>query len=324
MGLAQVFSVIYQHGGKIGIDSTVGEGTTFTIFIPQHKKNSNEGMISLDLQYKDITTTKDFFLKNRKCFEERLLDAAINVRDKIEEIHKIGNINLLTNAHRLVLLVVEEREHELITFAKQEGVAWAKFSLTLAFKLEWIQAIRRTLWDFLYNLDMQNEEGIERESFFLMEKRVNERIDQFLNYFFISYTKYRDDLLHNQRQLVENLSVPIIPINKDICILPLIGTVDDRRILTIQDKVLSEIEQQRIQTLILDLSGVTPMEREITNSLIRIIDGIAMMGCKTIITGLRADIVKNIITSEVGITQNAEFKGTLQLALKDVLRNKEL
>jgi anti-anti-sigma regulatory factor/two-component sensor histidine kinase len=324
MGLAQVFSVIYQHGGKINVDSKVGEGTIFTIFIPQHKKISSEGMSGLELQYKDIETIKDLFLKNRKSFEDRLLLAAINVRDKIEEIHKVGNINLLNNAHRLVLLVVEEREHELITFAKQEGVAWAKFSLTLAFKLEWVQAIRRTLWDFLYNYDSLNEKDFDRESFFSMEKRVNELIDQFLNYFFISYTNYRDELLHNQRQLVENLSVPIIPINKDICILPLIGTVDYQRVLTIQDKVLSQIENQRIQTLILDLSGVTPMEKEIINSLIGIIDGIAMMGCKTVITGLRADIVKSIITSGVSISRNAEFKGTLQLALNDVLMNHAL
>ncbi len=74
--------------------------------------------------------------------------------DEINEIHRIGNINLLSNAHKPVLLIVEEREHELISFAKQEGIAWAKYSITIAIKLEWIQAIRRTVWDILYNFDL--------------------------------------------------------------------------------------------------------------------------------------------------------------------------
>lgn len=115
-----------------------------------------------------------------------MLLEAINVKDKIEEIHKIGNINLLENAHKLVLFVVEEREHELISFAKQEGMAWAKYSLTLAFKLEWIQAIRRTLWDFLYNFDLLSKTEADRKAFYTLEKQINENIDQFLHTFLLA------------------------------------------------------------------------------------------------------------------------------------------
>ena len=34
LGLAQVYGIIKQHGGEIGVQSQVGEGTTFTIFLP--------------------------------------------------------------------------------------------------------------------------------------------------------------------------------------------------------------------------------------------------------------------------------------------------
>lgn len=46
--------------------------------------------------------------------------------------------------------------------------------------------------------------------------------------------------LHQKRLLVENLSVPIIPINSSICILPLIGAVDAKRTSIIEEKVLTE------------------------------------------------------------------------------------
>jgi anti-anti-sigma regulatory factor/two-component sensor histidine kinase len=319
MGLTQVFSVVYQHGGKINVDSKEKQGTKFTIRIPQQSllQVGPREVRNIKLGYEKHYSIRDFFFENRRAFEERLLAEAINVKDKIKEIHNIGNINLVNNAHKLVLYVVEKREHELISFAKQEGISWAKYSLTLAFKLEWVQAIRRTLWDFLYNYDQLRNKEVDRITFYNLEKSINELIDQFLTYFFISYSKYKDELLEEQRKLVENISVPIIPINREICILPLIGTIDQLRVCTILDKVLIEIENNHIQTLIIDLSGVAPLEQETAYEFNRIIDGIYMMGCKTILTGLRAEIVKSLVTSGVNLMQKVEFKGTLQLALND-------
>ncbi|WP_042356775.1 ATP-binding protein [Bacillus rubiinfantis] len=323
MGLTQVFSVIYQHGGKIYVESEENKGTTFTITLQQQNQSIQKGVKKLSLQYEDGFSIKEFFFENRKAFEERLLDEAINVRDKIEEIHKIGNINLLKNAHRLVLYVVEEQVHQLTSFARQEGVAWAKFSLTIAFKLEWVQAIRRTLWDFLYNYELLTQAETDREMFYTQEKNINELLDQFLMSFFISYSNYKDELLGQERKMVENLSVPIIPINEQICILPLIGQIDNQRILTIQNKVLHEIETNHIQTLIMDLSGVALMDLDASNSFVNTIDGISMMGCRTILTGLRAEIVKSILASGIGSIREAEFKGTLKQALNDVFFNND-
>ena len=317
MGLTQVFSVVYQHGGKVIVDSKENRGTKFTIRLPKHYVPPKRGVKRLELKIIDNSSIKDFLVSNRALFEENLLAEAINVKDKIEEIHTIGNINLLNNAHKLVMYVVEEREHELILFAKQEGVSWAKYSLTIAFKLEWVQAIRRTLWDFLYNYELKTNFNSSREDFFTLEKNINQLIDQFLNYFFISYTKYKDELLETQRKLVENLSVPIIPISKEVCILPLIGNIDIVRMTTIEDKVLSSIENTHIQTLIIDFSGVAHMEEDVINYLNKIINGIFMMGCKSVLTGLRAENVKVMIQLGISIEHVAEYKGTLQFALKD-------
>jgi len=35
LGLATVLSIIKTHGGQVGVDSTVGKGTTFTVFLPR-------------------------------------------------------------------------------------------------------------------------------------------------------------------------------------------------------------------------------------------------------------------------------------------------
>ncbi|MBD2870823.1 ATP-binding protein [Paenibacillus arenilitoris] len=318
MGLTFVFSVIYQNNGFIEVESEEESGTVFKISFARDN-GSAETKEKPRLTLQKTTELKDFFTVNRDKFEEQLLLEAVNVRDKIDEIMGIGNINLLENAHKLVLYVVEGREHEVVHFAKTEGIMWAKHSLTLAFKLEWIQAVRRVMWDFLFHFNRGKEELQAKEHFFALEKRINELIDQFLNHLFMSYSQFKDDLIRTQREMVEDLSVPIIPLTQHTSILPLIGPIDATRSITIEEKVINEIGANRIKTLIIDLSGAVHMAPEVIHKLMNVIDGVKMMGCEVIITGLRAEVVRLIIGLGLTFENKAITKGTLQQALEDHL-----
>ncbi|WP_156289098.1 STAS domain-containing protein [Oceanobacillus salinisoli] len=274
----------------------------------------------MELIFNEDQGIKQFLMENQQFFEEELLEEAINVRDKIEEIKLLGNINLLANAHKVVLYVVDGMKEEVIAFGRQEGIAWAKHNLTLAFKLEWIQAIRTTLWKFLYEYDKLSDHAISTDNFFSMGKEINGLIDEFFKGFFISYSNYKDELLEAQKKLVENLSVPIIPISSSVSIIPLIGTMDKLRANTIEEKILFEIGEKGIQTLIMDLSGVAHIDLEAVQDFTKLLDGITMMGCKSIITGIRPDVVKKIVNLDMSFRQKAEIRATLQQTLKDYLK----
>lgn len=275
----------------------------------------------METTYKREDEITEFIKANRELFEKKLLSEAVNVATKIHDILQKGNIDLLKNAEKLIVYVVEQQEDELVAFAEQEGVAWAEHSLTVAFKLEWVQAIRRTLWHFLYQFDRMNGGLSEREDFFDLEKKINDRVDQFLNTFFLSYTNYRDELLNSQRKLVEHLSVPIIPISTAVAVLPLIGMIDEYRMQIIEEKVLMDISRLKVQTLILDLSGIADMEMNVIDHLHKVLNGINMMGSKAVITGLRPEIVRKMIHTGISFIQKAETRGTLQQTLKQYLDN---
>lgn len=261
----------------------------------------------------------EFIKANRELFEKKLLSEAVNVASKIHEILQKGNIDLLKNAERLIVYIVEQQEEELIAFAEQEGVAWAEHSLTVAFKLEWVQAIRRTLWHFLYEFDRMNNSYSDRDHFFPLEKKINDQVDQFLNTFFLSYTRYRDELLNSQRKLVEHLSVPIIPVSGSVAVLPLIGMIDEYRMQIIEEKVLMDISRLKVQTLILDLSGIADMELNVIDHFQKVLNGVSMMGSKAVITGMRPELVTKMIHSGITFEQKAETRGTLQQTLKSYL-----
>ncbi|WP_419884027.1 STAS domain-containing protein [Peribacillus sp. B-H-3] len=270
--------------------------------------------------YNNREDIKDFITENRQLFEEKLLSEAVNVAEKINDILRTGNIDLLKNAERLVIYIVESNKKELTDFARKEGIAWAQHSLTLSFKLEWVQAIRRTLWEFLYQFELKKLKPSERENFFSLEKRINDSIDQFLNNFFISYSDYKDELISKQRKNVEHLSVPIIPISEQVAILPLIGSIDSYRMATIEEKVLNDIARFKIQSLIMDLSGITDMDVEVIDKFQKVLDGINMMGCTAVITGLRAELVRKMIHLGISFDRKAVTKGTLQQTVQDFIK----
>ncbi|PGT82758.1 STAS domain-containing protein [Bacillus sp. AFS040349] len=273
----------------------------------------------MKFNYLDSYELRDLFENNLNNFEELLLTEAVNVKDKIQEILQIGNIDLVNNAKKLVIYIIDGKEEELQQFAKQEGIAWATHSIDLSFKLEWVQAIRRTVWYLINEFNKLTKEQLNVNEFFTLEKEINNHIDNFLNAFFISYSTYKDSLINAQREMVENLSVPIIPINSSVCILPLIGTIDEFRTVILEEKVLTEIGELRIQTLIIDLSGIADMEIEVIDHLLKIIDGAEMMGCKSVITGLRAEVVRKMIHLGISFNKKTDTLGTLQQALNDYL-----
>ncbi|MFR9711470.1 ATP-binding protein [Paenibacillus sp. MB22_1] len=69
MGLTQVYSTIYQHGGTIDVKSREGIGTTFTIQF-QTKMIEQIGAMDLDLQYVKGQSFKEYFLLNQDRFNE--------------------------------------------------------------------------------------------------------------------------------------------------------------------------------------------------------------------------------------------------------------
>jgi len=262
---------------------------------------------------------KQYITDHKQAFENQLLGQAVYVRDKIDDILRFGEIDLINNAHKLVNYVIDgDKLSELQLFAKQEGIAWATHSIALSFKLEWVQAIRRTLWSFIQEYNKE-EEKFTIEMFFILEKQFNSQIDDFLNSFFINYSTFKDSLILAQREIVENLSVPIIPITPSICILPLIGAMDSFRTTILEEKVLEEINRLHFQTLIIDLSGIASMESNVIEHLMKTIYGTSMMGCRTIITGLRPDVVRQLISLGINFDKETKTFGTLQQALNEVL-----
>jgi rsbT co-antagonist protein RsbR len=313
MGLTQVFSTIYQHGGKIDVSSRVGVGTTFKIEFPIQSQ-TDVGVVDLNLEYIAGHSFADYFAHNTGLFRELITSQAESIRDQINDLNGMDISFLYDSALELVNLLSNDHQHALVLHAKDNGREWARHDLPMISALEWFQSLRKVYWDFLYNYYKQVD--LEKTAFFELERKTNYTLDIYVNHFSSTYMEHKNEILRSHRELIEDLSVPIIPLSSSMAVLPIVGTMDTYRAKRIQEQVLNQIGLLRINRIIIDLSGVAFLDTAVVKHLFRIVEGISILGCKAIVTGIRPEIANTMIELGLTLTDKVETRGTLQQALE--------
>ncbi|GAA0377580.1 ATP-binding protein [Caldalkalibacillus horti] len=314
MGLTFVYSTMHQHNATINVESSETVGTKFTIIFPKKQ----DALAKKELALLDLNPTqsiKDFFALNREAFEKQLFTGA--VKEKMDKIPPIKNINIIEDTHKLVDYIVDGEDHDIIDFAKSEGSIWAKQSLPFELKLELVQAVRRVVLEFLNNYKYSNNHS-DTEQFDNLWKRIEELIDLYLIHLFERYSQLNEELIRTQKKIIEDLSVHILPVSHDIFILPLKGTIDILRSNFIRDELIEQIRALGIKTIIIDFSGVSTIKTNAFKQISLILDGVRMMGCQAIVTGLRPEVVKTMLSLEFSFENKATIKGSLQEAFYDL------
>lgn len=71
------------------------------------------------------------------------------------------------------------------------------------------------------------------------------------------------DELEAQRHTIRELSVPVLPINADTLVMPLVGTLDTARLRQIQEQALGQLSTTRARRLLLDITGVPVVDTQV-------------------------------------------------------------
>lgn len=116
---------------------------------------------------------------------------------------------------------------------------------------------------------------------------------------------------------VKRLSTPIVPIDRNISIVPLVGQIDEERIELLLHHVSSHIQKSGDEFLILDLSGVSHFTSELHKGVYQLHQLIKLMGAELRITGVRPDFVLEGIQADFSLSSVKSFP-SVKLALKNI------
>ncbi|RZN36707.1 MAG: HAMP domain-containing protein [Methanosarcinales archaeon] len=123
--------------------------------------------------------------------------------------------------------------------------------------------------------------------------------------------EYLKELVDKLRISQESLSAPVVQLEDGILALPLIGMIDEHRIATIMETLLSRITETQSDVVILDVTGVHEIDTYVTSQLIRIVRATQLLGATCIVTGVRPESAHTLV--ELGVdTSELLTRRTLQ------------
>lgn len=128
----------------------------------------------------------------------------------------------------------------------------------------------------------------------------------------------REQALVAQGRLIEQLSVPIVPIHEGVLVLPLVGAVDPSRATQIMEAVLGKIVEYQADVLLLDITGVPVVDTGVANYILQMARAVTLLGSQVVLVGIGAEIAQTIVQLGVelrNITTLANLQAGIAYAL---------
>ncbi|MCP3031814.1 PAS domain-containing protein [Halobacillus sp. A1] len=129
----------------------------------------------------------------------------------------------------------------------------------------------------------------------------------------ITKRKDAENLVGHYSSEVRRLSTPIVPIEENISVLPLVGTVDEDRLQQILDVVSHHVQESKEDYLILDLSAVHTFNKDLHIGIYQLNQLLDLMGTTLVLTGVKPNFA----------LQSAPYVNLGELSLKSYISVKQ-
>jgi rsbT co-antagonist protein RsbR len=136
--------------------------------------------------------------------------------------------------------------------------------------------------------------------------RWNRTIIENFNYVVTAFTNqsyiHAEKRLTAQKEMIYELSSPIISLSEDLALLPLVGDIDTERAKRVLENTLQECSSQGVKHLLIDLSGVLIIDTMVAHQIFQLIKALNLVGVKCTLSGIRPEIAQTAV--QIGINFN--------------------
>jgi anti-anti-sigma factor len=101
--------------------------------------------------------------------------------------------------------------------------------------------------------------------------------------------------------LVQTLELPVLSVGQGVLIVPLVGSIDSRRIDEIQRRLLQNVMQRRAHTVVLDVTGISLIDTTIARRLLQIAQAVRLLGAQTLLSGISAHVAQTLVSLGVAL-----------------------
>jgi PAS domain S-box-containing protein len=108
-------------------------------------------------------------------------------------------------------------------------------------------------------------------------------------------SQLQEELIRAQASALVELSTPLIPVRSQILVMPLVGAMDARRAARVLEVLLKGISDRRAHSAIIDVTGVSKVDAEVTGALLRAASAARMLGAQVVLTGIRPEVAQGLV-----------------------------
>lgn len=146
---------------------------------------------------------------------------------------------------------------------------------------------------------------------------ITKTMSEVIVWFTEEYNNHSQKRLKAQQELIIELSSPIISLNEDIALLPLVGDIDTARAKFMLEHTLEQCAELGVNRLFLDLSGVAIIDTMVAHQLFQLISALKLIGVETILSGLRPEIAQTAV--QLGLPfENITIRSTLSHVIRNI------
>lgn len=179
--------------------------------------------------------------------------------------------------------------------------------------LQALSITRQVIWDSIEQFILE-QKNIPTELILQWSSKFHFTFDRLTNQFTTMYHAFTKQKLHSQQELIQQLSVPVIPITESIGVLPLVGDIDSLRAKLILEVVPVKCKEEGINHLFIDLSGISSIDTMVVHELMKLTKILSFIGIEATISGLSPDTAQLITTLGISLG-NVPTYSTLKQAL---------
>ena len=129
----------------------------------------------------------------------------------------------------------------------------------------------------------------------------------------------REELIQRQAALLSELSLPLIPLTDRVVVVPLIGTLDEKRAQALMETLLQGAARLGAETLLIDITGVPLIDTAGASALLQIAQAVQLLGARVVLSGIRPEIAQTLVSLGADM-RSVQTHSTLQAAIAQTLR----
>ncbi|WP_438312384.1 STAS domain-containing protein [Sporosarcina sp. FA9] len=203
------------------------------------------------------------------------------------------------------------RISELNSWGEKAGSEFAKYStITLDMILREVPSYRNIIGTVLKHDAI--EHGVDTAGMYDIVTRLDSAVNDLTYFFSLPFVRHESERLKLSQSMITELSVPIVSIDDVTAILPLIGTIDHERSLTLQERVLLEASELQLKTLVIDLSGLQTTDTFVVQQLFHLFDALSLLGIQPIVSGISPVIAQTLVSLDLNFGQIKSFASMKQ------------